>query len=62
MSYDAVTGGGFDAGREKKEGGLSACHYKHYTDDEDAEKNRTKTARKTKPLESVPSPCVSEEG
>ena len=45
MSDDAVVGGGFDAGREKKEGGLRACHYKHYTDNEDAGKNRTKAAR-----------------
>lgn len=53
MSDDAVVGGGFDAGRERVEGGLRACHYKHYTDDEDAGKNRTKAARKTELVQAV---------
>ena len=53
MGDDAVVGGGFDAGREKKEGGLRAYHYKHYTDDEDAGKNRLKAARKIEFAEAV---------
>lgn len=61
MSNDAVVGGGFDAGRGKKEGGLRACHYEHYTEDEDAGKNRTKAARKpelAQAMESLSSPWV----
>lgn len=45
MSDDAVVGGGIDAGRENKEGGLRVCHYKHYVDDE-AGKDKTKVPRK----------------
>lgn len=45
MSNDAVVGGGFDAGREKKEEGLRACHYKHYMGDEEAGMDRIKATR-----------------
>lgn len=55
MSDDAVVGGGFDAGRGKKEGGLRACHYKHYTEDEDVGKDRTKAARKPELAQTVES-------
>lgn len=53
MSDDAVVWGGFDAGREKKEEGLRACHYKYYTYDEDAGKNRTNAVRKTELVQAV---------
>lgn len=53
MSNGAVVGGGFDAGREKKEEGRRACHYKHYTDNEDAGKNRMKATGKTVLVQAV---------